>query len=815
MSAPNLDAAQRYARRGWQVFPLHTPTARGCSCGKTKCSIGKHPYTSNGLKDATTDEVQIRKWWTQWPDANIGIRTGVESGLLVLDIDGDDGRASIAALECPDTVTAKTGKGQHYYFRHPGATLNGIPQSKAKLLPGVDVRGDGGYVVAPPSTHVSGASYEWEGLCSPDELALATPPLWLINLIIGTPDQKPTYLAAKLATTDLTTTEFESLRDALFSISAEDYDTYRTVGMALHSWNSEEPGFALWDEWSKTSRKYNPAEQRKKWSSFKGNGIRIATLYWHARKHGWIGQIPWPDPLPLDRQAAVSEAYPLDALPGTIGAAVQEYQSYGQQPIALVASSALAVVSLAAQGFCDVARDAGLICPLSLNFLILAQSGERKTAADKAMGSVLSDWERAQADLMCDDIKKNRAEREAWASEQEGLKVAIRSAMRKRPEEVDLLKQRLCDHATKQPRELTAPRLRYEDVNPQSLPYLMATGHPSAALWSDEGGMVTGSHGMGKDSLLGFMAGLNRMWDGGAIRQDRKQAASVCLEGRRLTVSLMVQPDVLRELSQRSGGLTRGSGFLARYLVAAPQSTMGERPYRSPPVGRPQLTSFHTRIQEMLDAPLLVDDQGRLALSPLQLSQAAFTTWRDYHDATERELKPLGEFVAVGDFAAKSAENAVRIAGCIHVFKGVQGAISQDTMQRAVRLARWYLREALRALDSLEEPQAWTDARLLDTWISIAGDCPKRDVLHRGPYALRDKARRDAAIAVLFDLGRVRIEQDGKRETLMRNPSLRFTATATAATIATDELAHEERVAKVATVAVAQAPDQEYESDEL
>ena len=70
---------------------------------------------------------------------------------------------------------------------------------------------------------------------------------------------------------------------------------------------------------------------------------------------------------------------------------------------------------------------------------------------------------------------------------------------------------------------------------------------PSAALWSDEGDMVTGSLGMGKDSLLGFLAALNRLWDGGAIRHDRKQAQSVHLEGRRLTVSLMVQPAVLGE----------------------------------------------------------------------------------------------------------------------------------------------------------------------------------------------------------------------------------------------------------------------------
>jgi putative DNA primase/helicase len=523
----------------------------------------------------------------------------------------------------------------------------------------------------------------------------------------------------------------------------------------------------------------------------------------------------WPEPQSLDREAAQSEPYPLDALPGAVGAAVREYQAYGQQPVALVASSALAVVSLAAQGLADVARDERLAGPLSLNFLIIAQSGERKTAADKALGAMLSDWERERADALRDEIKRNRAALDAWAAEQEGIKAAIKAAVRKKQDEADKLRQRLMDHALQKPAELIAPRLRYEDVNPQSLAFMLAAGHPSAALWSDEGGMVTGSHGMGKDSLLGFMAGLNRLWDGGAIHHDRKQAQSVHLEGRRLTVNLMVQPIVLRELAQRGGGLTRGSGFLARYLVTSPLSTMGARLYREAPRGMPRLSEFHQRIRELLDANLPLDDQGRLCPALLRLSPGAFSIWREFHDETERELKPLGDYATVCDFAAKSAENAARIAGCLHVFEGAQGAIPHETMQRAVTLARWYLREALRVLDVLDEPQAWADTRLLDAWLAEAGDSPIRDVLRLGPGPLRDKARRNAAVDVLTELGRARIERDGRRETLARNPALRQFATATPATFATDGSGGAGSVARVATVVVADGRNPEIERGEL
>jgi len=520
----------------------------------------------------------------------------------------------------------------------------------------------------------------------------------------------------------------------------------------------------------------------------------------------------WPEPQSLDRDAAQSEPYPLDALPGAIGSAVREYQAYGQQPIALVASSALAVVSLAAQGLADVARDERLRGPLSLNFLIIAQSGERKTAADKALGAALAEWERERADALRDEIKRNRAALDAWAAEQDGIKAAIKAAVRKKPDEADKLRQRLTDHALQKPAELIAPRLRYEDVNPQSLAFMLAAGHPSAALWSDEGGMVTGSHGMGKESLLGFTAGLNRLWDGGAIHHDRKQAQSVHLEGRRLTVSLMMQPLVLRELTQRGGGLTRGSGFLARYLVAAPRSTMGERQYREPPRGTPSLAAFQKRIRELLDANLPLDEQGRLSPTLLRLSPGAFSIWREYHDEIEHELRPLGDYATVCDFAAKSAENAARIAGCVHVFEGAPGAILHETMQRAVALARWYLREALRVLDVLDEPQAWTDARLLDNWLAEAGDSPVRDVLRLGPAPLRDKARRNAAIEVLSDLGRARIERDGRRQTLARNPALRQFATATPATLPAPPL---RSVANVAGVAVADVLNEEIERGEL
>jgi hypothetical protein len=167
-----LDAALAYAERGWRVCPLYEPSPSGmCSCGRPDCnSPGKHPRTRHGLKDATTDEACIHTWWSDWPDANIAIATGQDSGLLVLDVD----RPEILNGWQSDTLAAETGKGRHFYF-----SLNGeaVKNSVGKLGDGLDLRGDGGYVVAPPSRHASGVTYTWRNFEREPQPA----PAWIIQ----------------------------------------------------------------------------------------------------------------------------------------------------------------------------------------------------------------------------------------------------------------------------------------------------------------------------------------------------------------------------------------------------------------------------------------------------------------------------------------------------------------------------------------------------------------------------------------------------------------------------------------------------------
>jgi hypothetical protein len=176
-----LKAALRYGERSWPVLPLHNMVDGRCSCGKTNCpSPAKHPRTANGLKAATTNLVTIEQWWHRWPEANIGLLTGVVGD--VLDIDGAKGEASLDTVlsellegQLPLGPSAITGgDGRHLFFKPTGLG------NRAGVRPGLDWRGKSGYVVAGGSTHASGKQYRW---VTDLDTPLPEAPDWLTKLL--------------------------------------------------------------------------------------------------------------------------------------------------------------------------------------------------------------------------------------------------------------------------------------------------------------------------------------------------------------------------------------------------------------------------------------------------------------------------------------------------------------------------------------------------------------------------------------------------------------------------------------------------------
>jgi Bifunctional DNA primase/polymerase, N-terminal len=170
-SAPTcaFDAALSLASRGIPVFPCNPAT--------------KRPLTPNGFKNATTDPGVISSWWHTWPPAMIGVPTGQVSGCFVLDIDQDEekgvnGEASLAALAAregpiPETAEQATPRGgRHLFFAHPGRK---VKTTAGMLGPGLDIRGDGGYIVVAPSVNAAGRAYRW--VRAPEEMGGLKPRL--------------------------------------------------------------------------------------------------------------------------------------------------------------------------------------------------------------------------------------------------------------------------------------------------------------------------------------------------------------------------------------------------------------------------------------------------------------------------------------------------------------------------------------------------------------------------------------------------------------------------------------------------------------
>lgn len=167
---PGLSDALALARMGFRVFPVHGVVAGRCDCGKVDCgSPGKHPMVKDWQTVASCDETEVTALFRNRPTANIGLVTG--NGLIVVDVDGDEGHATLASWEAehgplpvtPQVITG--GGGTHFYFYCAEAIRN----SASRIGHKIDIRADGGYVIAPGSVHANGRAYTWAPGRSPDE----------------------------------------------------------------------------------------------------------------------------------------------------------------------------------------------------------------------------------------------------------------------------------------------------------------------------------------------------------------------------------------------------------------------------------------------------------------------------------------------------------------------------------------------------------------------------------------------------------------------------------------------------------------------
>lgn len=210
---------------------------------------------------------------------------------------------------------------------------------------------------------------------------------------------------------------------------------------------------------------------------------------------------PWPDPLPLVGESKPLP-YPLDALPGAIGAAVREVAAFVQGPVPLPACSALSALSVAGQGLVNVRRGSDLEGPASLYLLTVAESGERKSECDRRFTVPLREWEAEQAQLLKPDLAKYRADLSAWEQECEAVRASIKQA-RKSGESTEEARTELERLEAEMPEPVRVPRVLLESETAENLAWtLRPEGWQSAGLLSSEAGVIFGGHAMRRDSQM-------------------------------------------------------------------------------------------------------------------------------------------------------------------------------------------------------------------------------------------------------------------------------------------------------------------------
>ena len=487
--------------------------------------------------------------------------------------------------------------------------------------------------------------------------------------------------------------------------------------------------------------------------------------------------LEWPDPQPLILGTPASTSYPIEALPKMIRDAVEEVQSFVKAPLAMVASSALGSLSLATQAQADVKRAEKLEGPISTFLLTIADSGERKSTCDRFFTQPIHEYELRKAEEAKGPLEAYAAAQESWDARRNGIKERIRNHAKKGADtsEAEAALHNL-EHEKPEPPRL--PRLIYGDVTPEALRWNLAKVWPSAGIVSSEGGMVLGSYGMNQESIMRTLSLLNALWDGQVIQTDRRTSECFTVRGARLTMAIQVQEIALRSFFEKSGLLARGMGFLARFMIAWPESTQGSRTFSESPSSWPGLEAFHRRISEILDKVIPLGQEGALDLPMLSFSDEGKVEWVAFYNQVELQLSTGGEFYEIRDVASKIADNAARLAAQFQIFAGGGSTIHVSNVRAACRIAAWHLHEAMRMLGGNALPAGWAEAADLDAWLvkrcqdSGVGRLSTQEVMQYGPAKLRDKAALDAAMQVLERMRRAQRLNDGHKKFVVVNPKI-------------------------------------------
>lgn len=393
-------------------------------------------------------------------------------------------------------------------------------------------------------------------------------------------------------------------------------------------------------------------------------------------------------PEPLRAPLPKSDPYPVEALGDVLGGAASALHETIKAPLALCCQSVLASAALAAQAHFDVVLPWGGRKPLSLYFLTVAESGERKSGVDDVVLGAAKALERLAMDSYGQLLEQYENDLARWkADSEERNKTAAKAKTPAARDEVAA-----ADYQAMQKPSHPAMPLRFiTEPTVEGLYKLMAIGQPSLGLFSDEAGLLIGGHALNSDNALKTMARWCKIWDGAPFDRVRGGDGSGVLYGRRMAMHQLAQPDVMVKLL--GDRMANGQGFLARCLVAWPESTIGTRhidKFESA-VDRIEVKRLFAVLSNLMEAE---PRTGKTAqeLDPVELSlddEAAKLAVAASNQFETLMIKG-NDLAELRDRASKALENACRIAGVLAVIEDgtATRSISRNHLERGLILAQ-------------------------------------------------------------------------------------------------------------------------------
>lgn len=438
-------------------------------------------------------------------------------------------------------------------------------------------------------------------------------------------------------------------------------------------------------------------------------------------------ELPRP-PRPLIESNPVAQPYPVQALGGILGPAVERMAEVIGVPQALAAQSMLAASALATQGHASLQLD-GRHYPLSLYLITVAASGDRKTAADRCALLPARQWEREQWQHYREQLSRYRA------AQRQAQRISTADPAPTGSVSLEA--------------EPSAPRLITTDPTIEALIKGLCHDLPSMGLFCDEGGQFLGSSTMSRDNRLKAVTTLSSLWDGSPIDRARSMAGeSLRAYDRRLSLHLMLQPYLAMQLL--SDPLLQGQGILGRCLITWPTSLAGQRSYQAVDLSKDAaLKRYHHRLSALFYQPWSLSADGALQLSKLSLSPLARRRWIDLHDAIEAQLGEFGELASVRPSGSKAADNLLRIAGILAVVEE-SSVVEVDHIQRASALVGYYLTEIQRLTEQEPVCRVKEEADRLLRWLQVK-DWKRfsiRELNRNGPRFARKSSRHTAKLLV-------------------------------------------------------------------